>query len=264
MALDKSIASGDDQNLAAVYDNMGSLYDDQKKYDKALEFANKALELNKRLGNRQGESVNYGNIASVYKSLHQAEKTVKFTWMSLSIAKEIGSPGLLKNCHELLYSVYENDQPDSALTHFILSSQYNDTLVSEQTDRASVQQEIKFNYEKKAAADSVKAMEDKRVAGALLAESEATLNKDRITRILLYCGMGMVVLFSLFMINRFRLTNRQKKLIEEQKKLVEEQKEVLELKQKEILDSIYYAKRIQTALLTNEKYIEKVLKNKRR
>jgi hypothetical protein len=30
-------------------------------------------------------------------------------------------------------------------------------------------------------------------------------------------------------------------------------------KQKEILDSIHYAKRIQTALLPNEKYIDKTL-----
>ena len=32
-----------------------------------------------------------------------------------------------------------------------------------------------------------------------------------------------------------------------------------EEKQKEVLDSIHYAKRIQTALLTNEKYIERNL-----
>ena len=34
-------------------------------------------------------------------------------------------------------------------------------------------------------------------------------------------------------------------------------KELVEEKQKEILDSIRYAKRIQTALITSEKYIER-------
>jgi hypothetical protein len=38
------------------------------------------------------------------------------------------------------------------------------------------------------------------------------------------------------------------------------QKQEVEEKQKEILDSIHYAKRIQTALLTSEYYIEKNLK----
>jgi len=37
--------------------------------------------------------------------------------------------------------------------------------------------------------------------------------------------------------------------------------DLIEEKQKEILDSIHYAKRIQTALLPNEKYIDKHLKN---
>jgi len=43
------------------------------------------------------------------------------------------------------------------------------------------------------------------------------------------------------------------------KKEVEEQKNLVEEKQKEILDSIHYAKRIQTALLPNNKYIDKNL-----
>ena len=50
-----------------------------------------------------------------------------------------------------------------------------------------------------------------------------------------------------------KTTQKQKKLIEAQKKLVEE-------KQKEILDSIHYARRIQNAILPTEKYIDKTLK----
>ncbi|MBC7864342.1 MAG: hypothetical protein IAF38_15300, partial [Bacteroidia bacterium] len=50
------------------------------------------------------------------------------------------------------------------------------------------------------------------------------------------------------------------KIITEQKEMVEKQKEMVEEKQKEILDSIRYAKRIQTTLLTSEKYIARKLK----
>ena len=44
-------------------------------------------------------------------------------------------------------------------------------------------------------------------------------------------------------------------------KQIFEQKQILEEKQKEILDSIRYAKRIQNTLITSEKYIEKNLNN---
>ncbi len=47
--------------------------------------------------------------------------------------------------------------------------------------------------------------------------------------------------------------------IEEQKEIIEKQKELVEEKNKEVLDSINYAKRIQSALLTGEKYIQKYL-----
>jgi hypothetical protein len=40
---------------------------------------------------------------------------------------------------------------------------------------------------------------------------------------------------------------------------VEKQKDMMEEKQKEILASIHYAKRIQRALITSEKYIERNL-----
>ncbi|MBC7865773.1 MAG: hypothetical protein IAF38_22560, partial [Bacteroidia bacterium] len=59
---------------------------------------------------------------------------------------------------------------------------------------------------------------------------------------------------------RFRVTNKQKKIIEEQKIVVDDAFEKLHEKNKEVMDSIYYARRIQRALITNEKYIERALK----
>lgn len=47
--------------------------------------------------------------------------------------------------------------------------------------------------------------------------------------------------------------------IEEQKEIIEKQKDIVEEKNKEVLDSINYAKRIQAALLTSERYIQKYL-----
>lgn len=53
---------------------------------------------------------------------------------------------------------------------------------------------------------------------------------------------------------------KQKRIAENQKKVVEEQKQLVDEKQKEILDSIHYASRIQKALLTGEEYIREHFK----
>jgi hypothetical protein len=63
------------------------------------------------------------------------------------------------------------------------------------------------------------------------------------------------------MYNRFRITQRQKRIIEDQKGIVEHQKKIVEEKNKEVLDSIYYASRIQKALLPTEKYLKKIMKS---
>jgi PAS domain S-box-containing protein len=60
-------------------------------------------------------------------------------------------------------------------------------------------------------------------------------------------------------IKQQQIIEQQKKVIEEQKQLVDEAYKELHEKNREMIDSINYAKRIQVALLTSERYIEKAL-----
>ncbi len=64
--------------------------------------------------------------------------------------------------------------------------------------------------------------------------------------------LAIVSLFGFFVLRGYRQKQKDNKEITEQKKIIEE-------KQKEILDSIHYAKRIQNALIPNEKQVEKSL-----
>ncbi|HTL83008.1 MAG TPA: 7TM-DISM domain-containing protein [Bacteroidia bacterium] len=83
--------------------------------------------------------------------------------------------------------------------------------------------------------------------------------------------IGFIFMMSLILGSRFSIqfvkvellqvkTQRQSHEITLQKQQVEKQKEILEEKNKEILDSIHYAKRIQDSLLPSEKYIDRKLK----
>ena len=58
---------------------------------------------------------------------------------------------------------------------------------------------------------------------------------------------------------RFKVTQKQKSIIEDQKSLVELQKQMVEEKQKEILDSIQYARRIQIAHMPSDKRVGAML-----
>jgi hypothetical protein len=116
-----------------------------------------------------------------------------------------------------------------------------------------------FEVEKKEAELKVKAEAEQEKLKAVAAEE-----KKRQQVIIFAVGgvLLIVVVFSLFLFKRFRITQKQKIIIEEQKIHVDEAYEKLHEKNKEVMDSIYYARRIQTALLPSEKYIDKHLKKK--
>jgi signal transduction histidine kinase len=89
-------------------------------------------------------------------------------------------------------------------------------------------------------------------------EKETLLAKEekRKQQIIIYAvtAILIMVLIVLFIIFRSLRLNKQKN------KIISEQKHIVEEKQREILDSIRYAKRIQTSLLPTEKYFDRNIK----
>jgi hypothetical protein len=84
--------------------------------------------------------------------------------------------------------------------------------------------------------------------------NEFKFSKEKNQRYFLIAGILLIALFSLFMFSRYRLIKKQKHIIEIQKELVEQ-------KQKEVIESLKYAKRIQQSWLPTIKYLERKIKN---
>jgi serine phosphatase RsbU (regulator of sigma subunit) len=86
------------------------------------------------------------------------------------------------------------------------------------------------------------------------AYAQAEKKKQSLITIGISIGLLLVVFFLFFFMNRYRLVRKQKSVIEYQKQLVDE-------KQKAIVDSINYAKRIQETLLANEEFLNTHIPN---
>ena len=136
---------------------------------------------------------------------------------------------------------------------------YRDSMNNELNTKRSVETQMQYSFDKKQSADSIRVEEEKKVVAA-------ELKSEKNQRYSLYGGLGLTIVFALFIFNRFRVTRKQKviiegqkQILEYQKKIVEEQKQIVEEKNKDILDSIHYARRIQRSILPTEKYIIKNL-----
>jgi serine phosphatase RsbU (regulator of sigma subunit) len=88
---------------------------------------------------------------------------------------------------------------------------------------------------------------------------ENTIGKQKnvIAIIAILSAIGIILL--LFTIRSNNQRRKANKLLYEQKNEIEKQKHLVDEKQKEILDSINYAKRIQTALMANSKLLSENL-----
>ena len=190
-------------------------------------------------------------------------KAQELALRSLAVSKEIGYPENTRNAAATLSKIYKakKDFKNSFLFYELFVTM-RDSINNRETKKASIKNQLKYEYEKRAAADSVKNAEEKKVKDAQLSAQSASLKQEKTQRYALYGGLLLIVGFLVFVYNRYRVTQKQKKIIEEQKFMVDEAYEKLAERNKEVMDSIHYAKRIQTALLPNEKYIDKVLRKR--
>ena len=245
----------DDQGYLISLGNIAKIYILNKDYNKAIENCNKIIDHPNISLYKPTLCRAHDMISSIYFKLNQIDRSLQHSLSAMKLANEIGNPELIRNNAEALRKTYKKTgNYKLALYNYELYIMMRDSINNKETRKASIKSQLKYEYEKKAAADSVRVLEEKKIVAV-------QLKQEKTQRYALYGGLGLVGLFAIFMVNRFRVTNKQKKLIEAQKKIVEHQKHIVDEKQKEILDSINYAKRIQESLLPTETYINRILKN---
>ncbi len=131
-------------------------------------------------------------------------------------------------------------------------------------DLARLNYEMK--YKQQAIADSVAYIKEKEINEATINLQNEKIAHEASVRTYLYIGLGIVLLFSIFLFNRFQVIRKQKLLIAKKKeeadefsRLSEHHRLIAEEKNTELIDSINYAKRIQAAILPPATYVNEAL-----
>jgi serine phosphatase RsbU (regulator of sigma subunit)/tetratricopeptide (TPR) repeat protein len=258
------------QNFRAqsqIHNNLGNVYRQQKKYKEAHQSYSKSLEMARKGGHFAPEAMALLNSAISFEDQNNTAKAIEFAEEGLTVAKKAESLRLIKTSYGLLAGYYVK------MGNFKKAYEYqaeNYTLKDSINSMAQVDEiaklQLEYDYQKRTAADSARLAEQEKVVQAkvsrLKAEGkakDAVQKQERTLRYALIFGLLLVVVFAGFVFNRFRLTQKQKGIIETQKKEVDEAYSSLEEKNTEILDSINYAKRIQTAILPPAKLVKQHL-----
>jgi tetratricopeptide (TPR) repeat protein len=238
---------GNKNGIARHLGNIGNVYSDQSDYAKALEYFSKALKIKEELGDKRGIVIDLGNIGNLYRKTGKFKESEKYLKQALALSDSLGTLDVTREFEYRLSLLYDTlGQYKLSLIHYKKYFAARDTIYNDEKRKQINFLANKYEWEKKEAV--MKEQQEK--------ERALFLANQRRNKIILYSvlsGLALVLVFSFFIYRSLRITKKQKQIIEEQKHLVEE-------KNKEITDSIRYAKRIQNAILPPDKVVKQHLK----
>jgi serine phosphatase RsbU (regulator of sigma subunit) len=244
--------------------NIGNIYLLQKKYAEALNYLSKSLTISEKIGSKYYAATSYISLGELQTKLKDLKLAKIYLNKALLYGNEMGSKFHLVNCYRVLVEI-DSIQGNwkAAYQHHKLYMVYRDSIEDADNEKNVLEMTLNHRFEKKEI--EIKAENKKQQAIA-----EEKNRRQKAISWSIGIGLALVIGFAGYILRSLRITNKQKNIIEQQRNEVtkqkdiaeelrhisEKQKHIVEEKQKEIVDSITYAKRIQNALLTSEEYIK--------
>lgn len=273
---------GDVRGIGICLNNLGSIYKYQKNYSTALEYFQNSLKIQEERKDTFQIMTCYNNIGTVHEQLLNFLKANEYYEIGLKYAKNMNNmdgiiqslsglgnialtTGKEKEAEEYYMEALklatetgdlftQSEVANSLRTIFEKQEKYKDALAMYDKHILLRDSILNQNKSNKIALRDAKYESDKREA-TMKAVGEEEKKKARIIILSVASGLLLVLLFAGFIFRSLRITNKQKQIIEIQKTEVEKSKLIIEGKNKDITDSINYAKRIQKAMLPHRKDI---------
>lgn len=260
LALMDSAKNHDAQGTA--YLNMGNIYEDmadraEEKGDKAgiienskkaEQYIHKALALAQEKNDRYALCHLHANLASVYHQAGKLDLAEQEIIKATAILDEIGTNNSLEcMIHDVYWQILDKKgEHKKALYHFKQFKLLSDSLNADENRKQLIEKDLQYGYEKKEAELKAAAKAEQAV---IEEAARAEKQKQQLISLAIAVGLVLSLIFGALIFNRFRVTKRQKSLIEAQKQEVEQ-------KSREIQDSISYAKNVQKAILPSEQHFK--------
>ncbi|HTB07307.1 MAG TPA: tetratricopeptide repeat protein [Bacteroidia bacterium] len=208
---DKYTSSYNLGNIGVIYDNLGD-------YANALDYDTRSLKVNEEIGNKSGIATNLGSIGSLYTRTGKFDLGEEYLKRAIGLDDSIGEQNGLRQNEEKISMLYDSTgHYQLALEYYKKAMRLKDTLFNIEKNKALTRKEMTYELDKKEAV------------------AEAERKKQKAITFSVMAVLILVLVFAGFIFRSLRITRKQKGVIEE--------------KNKEILDSINYAKRLQDAIL---------------
>ena len=246
--------------IAILESNLGLIYMNKGDYINAIKNLYDAAIIYENFNQLFYQGMSYFYLGQIYLDENDLIMGSQYAIKLEGVAERTDIMQLKRMSSDLLFQVNEQTGNfGNALKYLEKLNASNDSFFRAENKRALEESEIKYEYEKQAKADSVFYAEEQKIADAKLAVVDAELRShNRVTNGIILI-LFLIVVFAIIIWLRFQKNQQEKDIIQSQKKIMDSAYQDLEIKKveiekknKEIIDSIHYARYIQRALQPDE------------
>jgi serine phosphatase RsbU (regulator of sigma subunit) len=206
------------------------------------------------------------DLASIYDEKGDYSNVKNYAQKGLDASIVIGSKRYKQFAYDLLSRAeYHLGNYKKAYELHLNYTTIKDSILNEESIKNTSMLEAKYENQKKLA-EIERLEKEKEIEKQENAKNSALIERDKIVKIALFSGLGLLVLLAFVLLKGLRQKKRDNEVIssqnlelESQKKEIKKQHEQLEIHFQEIRDSITYAERIQKAILPPLDYFYKMI-----
>ncbi len=230
--------TSDKMQQSICFNNIGEAYRKKGNLSEAFDYYNKSIKINKELDDKEVLAFNLLNLGLIYSENKNHSKAIESLEKADSISLEIGNPSLQKDIYENFSLVYkEKKDYKKSLEYHVLFSEMKDFLINEESLKQVAELETIYQTEKKENENKLLKKDNQII--------EEKNQKQRWGLLGLGAFLGLAGIFS------YSLYKSRKK--------IHKAKEIIEEKNKEITDSMNYAKNIQKSILPRDEEFNRLL-----
>lgn len=298
-ALKIYLKNDSEYDIALAYNNIGSVYYDLKKWKKAISYHQKSLNIKNKIGDLHGSVMSHQNLGLIYKELNQLDSSLFHLESGRKILDSLPNPtseielfnslgscyiakGDYTNAAKFLekamdiyesgidyYKIYETFGDlatlNAELGNYKEAFQYHkrywgmrDSIQNNENSKIVQQKEFEADYKAKKREDELKRK----------LEKEAEDKQQKVWNIFYLCLFTSLLIVIAFIYRNYRQKKKANNLLSERNSIISsqnveirKQSELLEEKNRDITDSIQYAKRLQDAILPTVSEMNSVVKD---
>lgn len=232
--------------------NMGVVRMNQSKFKDAELYFTKALGMAVRQNNKQDEALALINLGDMFYLMKNYKGSLSYYLNGIEVCKAQNYHQFLSYAYNSLsLSYYKMNDFKGAYEVNQTYMKLRDSMYSKENARVLNEMQTKYDTESKEKEIKI-LLSDKEI-------KDLELNRKRILIYVFIGGSALLIVIVIIAILAFRQKQKANLELDEKNKKIEQAYKIVEEKQKEILDSINYARRIQYTLLAHGDFLKQQL-----